>query len=81
MSRKKSTLADLLAQCDPSAPYAGEVWPEAPPVGREFGAPLKIDEAVIERGIADSDAGRGKPAEEVFDRLEAKYQAMANSKA
>ncbi|MEZ2354159.1 type II toxin-antitoxin system ParD family antitoxin [Caballeronia sp. RCC_10] len=34
--------------------------------------------AVIERGIADSDAGRGKPAEEVFDRLEGKYQAMAN---
>jgi antitoxin ParD1/3/4 len=38
-------------------------------------------DAVIERGIADSDAGRGKPAEEVFDRLEAKYQAMANGKA
>ncbi|GGD93821.1 type II toxin-antitoxin system ParD family antitoxin [Caballeronia grimmiae] len=38
-------------------------------------------DAVIERGIADSDAARGKPAEEVFDRLEAKYQAMANRKA
>jgi antitoxin ParD1/3/4 len=37
-------------------------------------------DAVIERGIADSDAGRGKAAEEVFDRLEAKYQAMANDK-
>ena len=37
-------------------------------------------DAVIERGIADSDAGRGKPAEEVFDRLEAKYQAMVNGK-
>ncbi|MDR2240091.1 MAG: type II toxin-antitoxin system ParD family antitoxin [Zoogloeaceae bacterium] len=34
-------------------------------------------DAVIERGIADSDAGRGKSAEEVFDRLEAKYQALA----
>ena len=32
---------------------------------------------VIERGVADSDAGRGTPADEVFDRLEAKYQAMA----
>jgi hypothetical protein len=31
-------LADLLAQCDPSAPYAGEVWSEFAPVGREFGA-------------------------------------------
>ena len=37
-------------------------------------------DVVIERGIADSDAGRGKAAEEVFDRLEAKYQAMANGK-
>ncbi|WP_109482528.1 type II toxin-antitoxin system ParD family antitoxin [Paraburkholderia sp. C35] len=38
-------------------------------------------DAVIERGIADSDAGRGEPAEEVFDQLEAKYQAMADRKA
>ncbi|MDR5755231.1 MULTISPECIES: type II toxin-antitoxin system ParD family antitoxin [unclassified Caballeronia] len=38
-------------------------------------------DAMIERGIADSDAGRGKPAEEVFDRLEAKYQAMVTGKA
>ncbi|MFK4445579.1 antitoxin ParD1/3/4 [Caballeronia udeis] len=37
-------------------------------------------DAVIGRGIADSDAGRGKPAEEVFDRLEAKYRAMVNDK-
>jgi antitoxin ParD1/3/4 len=35
---------------------------------------------MIGRGIADSDAGRGKPAEEVFDRLEAKFQAMATGK-
>jgi hypothetical protein len=69
MTRRKLTLADLLAQCDASAPYAGEVWANAQPVGREFAA-------VIERGIADSTAGRGKSADEVFDRLEAKYQAM-----
>jgi antitoxin ParD1/3/4 len=37
-------------------------------------------DAVIERSIADSDAGRGEPAEEVFDQLEAKYQAMADRK-
>lgn len=35
-------------------------------------------DAVIERRVADSDARRGKPADEVFDRLEAKYQSMAN---
>lgn len=38
-------------------------------------------DAVIQRGIADSDAGRGKPAGEVFDRLEAKYRAMARGNA
>ena len=38
-------------------------------------------DAVIERGIADSEAGRGQPGQEVFDRLEAKYQAMMNGKA
>ena len=37
-------------------------------------------DAVIGRGIADSDANQGKPAEEVFDRLEAKYRAMVNDK-
>ncbi len=33
-------------------------------------------EASIARGLADADAGRVKPAVAVFDRLEAKYQAM-----
>ena len=33
-------------------------------------------DAAIARGIADADAGRGKPATEVFGRLEAKYAAM-----
>jgi len=35
----------------------------------------KLD-AAIARGIAAADAGRVKPAAEVFDRLEAKYFAM-----
>jgi len=34
-------------------------------------------DASIMRGIADADAGRTKPAGDVFDRLEAKYRAMA----
>jgi antitoxin ParD1/3/4 len=33
-------------------------------------------DASIARGLADADAGRTKPAAEVFDRLEAKYRAM-----
>jgi len=33
-------------------------------------------DAALARGIADADAGRVTPATQVFDRLEAKYQAM-----
>jgi antitoxin ParD1/3/4 len=36
-------------------------------------------DAVIDRGIGDSEAGRGKLAEDVFGRLEAKYHAMAST--
>jgi antitoxin ParD1/3/4 len=35
-------------------------------------------DASIARGLADAEAGRTKPAAEVFDRLAAKYQAMAD---
>ena len=34
-------------------------------------------DASIMRGIADADAGRTKPARGVFNRLDAKYRAMA----
>ncbi|RWB58863.1 type II toxin-antitoxin system ParD family antitoxin [Mesorhizobium sp.] len=34
-------------------------------------------DAALAKGISDADAGRSTPAEEVFDRLEAKYRAMA----
>jgi len=37
--------------------------------------------AAIERGVTDSDAGRGKPADEVFDRLDAKYSDAARAAA
>ncbi len=37
-------------------------------------------DTAIARGIADADAGRVKPASAVFDRLEAKYRAMAEAK-
>ena len=39
-------------------------------------ARLTALDASIARGLADADAGRTKPATEVFDRLEAKYRAM-----
>ncbi|MGB3537715.1 MAG: type II toxin-antitoxin system ParD family antitoxin [Mesorhizobium sp.] len=37
-------------------------------------------DAALAKGIADADAGRVKPAEEVFARLEAKYQDQARAK-
>jgi antitoxin ParD1/3/4 len=33
-------------------------------------------DASIGRGLADVEAGRTKPAEDVFDRLESKYRGM-----
>jgi antitoxin ParD1/3/4 len=39
-------------------------------------ARLAALDASILRGIADANAGRTKPASDVFDRLEAKYRAM-----
>lgn len=36
-------------------------------------------DASIARGIADADAGRTTPASDVFDRLDAKYRAMARA--
>ena len=41
---------------------------------------LKALDAIIDRGIVDSEAGRGKPAKDVLDRLEAKYHAMASTR-
>jgi antitoxin ParD1/3/4 len=35
-------------------------------------------DASIMRGIADADAGRTKPARDVFDRLDARYRAMTD---
>jgi antitoxin ParD1/3/4 len=34
-------------------------------------------DAALAKGISDADAGRVKAADEVLDRLEAKYKAMA----
>jgi predicted transcriptional regulator len=38
---------------------------------------LRLLDEAIERGRADIRAGRVVPADEVFDRLEAKYRKMA----
>lgn len=35
-------------------------------------------DAALAKGVSDADAGRVKPAEDVLDRLEAKYKAMTD---
>lgn len=47
---------------------------------REREARLVALDAAIARGVADADGGWVKPAVEIFDRLEAKYRAMADAK-
>lgn len=37
-------------------------------------------DAAIQRGVADSEAGLGEPADAVFGRLEAKYRAQLDAK-
>jgi antitoxin ParD1/3/4 len=41
---------------------------------------LTEQDAALARGIADADAGRVRPAEEVFTNLRAKYRRMAEHK-
>lgn len=43
-------------------------------------AKLAALDAAIARGIADGDAGRTTPAEEVLDRLTRKYRKMADER-
>jgi antitoxin ParD1/3/4 len=57
-----------------------EVLQEGVRLIQEREARLADLDASIARGLADIEAGRGKPAAEVFDRLEAKYRAMAETK-
>ena len=51
-----------------------EVLREGVRLVQEREARLAALDASIMRGLADAEAGRTKPAEEVFDRLEAKYR-------
>lgn len=57
-----------------------EVLREGVRLVQEREARLAALDSSIARGLADLEAGRTKPAEGVFDRLEAKYRAMAQPK-
>jgi antitoxin ParD1/3/4 len=57
-----------------------EVLREGVRLVQEREAKLAALDAALERGLADSRAGRVKPAEEVLERLQNKYRSMANAK-
>jgi antitoxin ParD1/3/4 len=48
---------------------------------REREKRLAMLDLALDRGLAAAKAGKIKPAEQVFARLEAKYRKMAKSKA
>lgn len=58
-----------------------EVLREGVRLVQEREARLAALDAAIARGLADVEAGRTRAAEEVFDRLEAKYRAMGGGDA
>ena len=55
-----------------------EVLREGVRLIQEREARLAALDASIARGLADADAGRTKPADEIFARLEAKYRALSD---
>lgn len=58
-----------------------EVLREGVRLVQEREARLRELHAKIQEGLDDIAAGRVKPAEEVFDRLIAKYEAMAKAQS
>jgi antitoxin ParD1/3/4 len=71
-------LEALVAKLVESGRYnsKSEVLREGVRLVEEREAKLAALDTAIARGLADADAGRTKPAEEVFDRLARKYRAM-----
>ncbi|OWJ62796.1 type II toxin-antitoxin system ParD family antitoxin [Inquilinus limosus] len=54
-----------------------EVLREGVRLIQEREARLSALDASLARGLADAEAGRVKPADEVFDRLEERYRELA----
>ena len=74
------TLESFVAELVASGRYnsKSEVLREGVRLVQEREARLAALDTSLARGLADVEAGRTKPADEVFDRLEAKYRTAAN---
>jgi antitoxin ParD1/3/4 len=75
------TLESFVAKLVESGRYnsKSEVLREGVRLVQERESRLAALDASIARGLADADAGRTFPADEVFDELRAKYRAMLRS--
>jgi antitoxin ParD1/3/4 len=75
------SLESFVAQLVASGRYnsKSEVLREGVRLVQEREARLAALDAALARGLADAEAGRTKPAAEVFDRLEAKYKAASQA--
>ncbi|WP_036292330.1 type II toxin-antitoxin system ParD family antitoxin [Methylosinus sp. PW1] len=74
-----SQLETFVAELVASGRYnsKSEVLREGVRLIQEREARLAALDLAIARGVADAEAGRVEPASAVFDRLEAKFKAMA----
>jgi antitoxin ParD1/3/4 len=74
-----SRLEDVVNQLVSTGRYnsKSEVLREGVRLVEEREKRLAALDAALAEGISDADAGRVKPGDEVLDRLEAKYKAMA----
>jgi antitoxin ParD1/3/4 len=78
-----SSLEGFVASLVASGRYnsKSEVLREGVRLLRERELRLSVLDATIARGLADAEAGRIKPAVEIFDRLEAKYRGLMRAEA
>ncbi len=74
-----SRLEDVVNQLVSTGRYnsKSEVLREGVRLVEEREKRLAALDANLAKGISDADAGRVRPADEVLDRLDAKYKAMA----
>ncbi|BBU63478.1 addiction module antitoxin [Methylosinus sp. C49] len=78
-----SQLETFVAELVASGRYnsKSEVLREGVRLIQEREARLAALDLAIARGVADAEAGRVEPASAVFDRLEAKFKAMAERRS
>jgi hypothetical protein len=72
-------LFDLLAKSDPSAPYAGELWTHAQPVGHEFGARSAILVVDLEATCSHADPDFDMETIEIWRVLDRRRWLIARS--